>query len=398
MDAAPSTTRRPGRRPPGRLLLAVAACVLGLLCFPVASEGDLQGSLSSRTAAAAQLRAAISAQTAQIQTTTAGLRVAERKLAVLQTEAAGRQAELDAVLGDLVTARNRLTALENRLRRASAALAANLVASYERDAPDLVTVVLSAHGFADLLDRVDFLKTVALHDAEVMRNAKLARTEVVGQTVKLGALEIRDRALTAAVMNARDTASAFQDALLRRQAELLRGRAGTKARLSTVTAEISTLDRQIARAQAQTFATSPVSGSVAGSLPIDAGGMAQAPSGAPAAVSEVIAAGNAIAGLPYLYGGGHGSFRANAYDCSGSVSYALAAAGLVSSPLDSTGFESWGQPGPGQWITVYANAGHAFMVVAGWRFDTVALAQDGTRWTRTMTDSSGFVARHPAGL
>jgi hypothetical protein len=133
-------------------------------------------------------------------------------------------------------------------------------------------------------------------------------------------------------------------------------------------------------------------------LPIDAGGMAQAPANAPAAVKQVIAAGNAIAGLPYLYGGGHGSFHANAYDCSGSVSYALAAAGLVSSPLDSTAFESWGEAGPGKWITVYANAGHAFMVVAGWRFDTVALAADGTRWTRTMTGTGGFVARHPAGL
>jgi hypothetical protein len=112
----------------------------------------------------------------------------------------------------------------------------------------------------------------------------------------------------------------------------------------------------------------------------------------------VIAAGNAIAGLPYLYGGGHGSFRANAYDCSGSVSYALAAAGLLSSPLDSTGFMSWGQPGPGKWITVYANAGHAFMVVAGWRFDTSALSGGGTRWTRAMRDTGGFVARHPAGL
>jgi hypothetical protein len=126
--------------------------------------------------------------------------------------------------------------------------------------------------------------------------------------------------------------------------------------------------------------------------------MAQPPAGAPAAVAQVMAAGNAIAGLPYLYGGGHGSFQANAYDCSGSVSYALAAAGLVTSPLDSTAFESWGEPGPGRWITVYANAGHAYMVVAGWRFDTVALAEDGTRWTRVPRSSAGFVARHPAGL
>src|SRR3981189_2959814 len=132
--------------------------------------------------------------------------------------------------------------------------------------------------------------------------------------------------------------------------------------------------------------------------PIGVGGMAQAPADAPAAVKQVIAAGNAIAGLPYAYGGGHGSFRANAYDCSGSVSYALAAAGLLSSPLDSTGFESWGEPGPGQWITVYANAGHAFMVVAGWRFDTSSLSQDSTRWTRSMRTPSGFVERHPPGL
>jgi cell wall-associated NlpC family hydrolase len=126
--------------------------------------------------------------------------------------------------------------------------------------------------------------------------------------------------------------------------------------------------------------------------------MAQAPPGAPTAVKQVIAAGNAIAGLPYVWGGGHGAFRASGYDCSGSVSYALAAAGLLSSPLDSTGFESWGDAGPGKWITVYANAGHAFMVVAGWRFDTSALSGGGTRWTREMRSAGGFVARHPAGL
>jgi hypothetical protein len=112
----------------------------------------------------------------------------------------------------------------------------------------------------------------------------------------------------------------------------------------------------------------------------------------------VIAAGNAIAGLPYVWGGGHGAFRASGYDCSGSVSYALAAAGLLASPLDSTGFMSWGDAGPGKWITVYANAGHAFMVVAGWRFDTSALSGGGTRWTRSMRSTGGFVARHPPGL
>ena len=110
-----------------------------------------------------------------------------------------------------------------------------------------------------------------------------------------------------------------------------------------------------------------------------------------------MAAGNAIAGLPYLYGGGHGGFKDSAYDCSGSVSYALAAAGLVTSPMSSGPFMSWGEAGPGKWITVYANAGHAFMVVAGWRFDTSNLGT-GTRWTRSMRGTGGFVARHPPGL
>jgi hypothetical protein len=137
---------------------------------------------------------------------------------------------------------------------------------------------------------------------------------------------------------------------------------------------------------------------VTGGIAVDTGGMVQPPAGAPAAVAQVIAAGNAIATLPYIWGGGHGSFQASGYDCSGSVSYALAAAGLLSSPLDSTGFESWGAPGPGRWITVYANAGHAWMVVAGWRFDTIALAEGGTRWSQSMASTAGFVARHPPGL
>jgi hypothetical protein len=126
--------------------------------------------------------------------------------------------------------------------------------------------------------------------------------------------------------------------------------------------------------------------------------MVQPPPGAPAAVAQVIAAGNAIATLPYIYGGGHASFQANGYDCSGSVSYALAAAGLVSSPMVSGAFETWGDPGPGRWITVYANAGHVWMDVAGWRFDTVALAEGGTRWARGGGEFSGFVVRHPPGL
>jgi peptidoglycan hydrolase-like protein with peptidoglycan-binding domain len=115
-------------------------------------------------------------------------------------------------------------------------------------------------------------------------------------------------------------------------------------------------------------------------------------------VARVIAAGDEIATRPYVWGGGHGSFQSEGYDCSGSVSYALHGAGLLSSPEDSTALESYGEAGPGRDITIYANSGHAFMVVDGKRFDTVALAESGSRWSDSMTSTAGFVARHPAGL
>jgi peptidoglycan hydrolase-like protein with peptidoglycan-binding domain len=125
-------------------------------------------------------------------------------------------------------------------------------------------------------------------------------------------------------------------------------------------------------------------------------GTAVAPADAPAAVKAVIAAGNRIATKPYRYGGGHGRWEDAGYDCSGSVSYALHGGGLVSSALDSTGFMSWGASGGGRWITIYGNPGHAYMVVAGVRFDTSGASP--SRWQSDMRSSGGYVARHPRGL
>ena len=114
-------------------------------------------------------------------------------------------------------------------------------------------------------------------------------------------------------------------------------------------------------------------------------------------MQEVIAAADEIATRPYVYGGGHGSFTSEGYDCSGSVSYALHGGGLLSSPEDSTGLESYGEPGPGRYITIYADAEHAWMTIDGRRFDTVALAEDGSRWSDSMASTAGFVVRHPTG-
>jgi cell wall-associated NlpC family hydrolase len=129
-----------------------------------------------------------------------------------------------------------------------------------------------------------------------------------------------------------------------------------------------------------------------------ADGTAVAPDDAPEPVKRVIQAGNAIASLPYKWGGGHGAWRDNGYDCSGSVSFALAGAGLLDSPLTSGGFMDWGAEGLGDWITIYTNPGHIFMVVAGLRFDTSGQGRAGTRWQEVPRTTSGFAVRHVPGL
>ncbi|MEA2374370.1 MAG: peptidoglycan DL-endopeptidase CwlO, partial [Thermoleophilaceae bacterium] len=128
-------------------------------------------------------------------------------------------------------------------------------------------------------------------------------------------------------------------------------------------------------------------------------GRAAAPRAPPDRVARVIAGGNEIADFPYIWGGGHGSFVDNGYDCSGSVSYALAAGGMLRSPLTSGALAHWGAPGRGKWITIYANGGHVYMYVAGLRFDTSGRSGPrGSRWQAAARPNGGFVARHPPGL
>jgi peptidoglycan hydrolase-like protein with peptidoglycan-binding domain len=142
----------------------------------------------------------------------------------------------------------------------------------------------------------------------------------------------------------------------------------------------------------------PVIGPPTGKATIAPDGTAIPPADAPPVVQQVIAAGNAIAHKPYIYGGGHGTWNDSGYDCSGSVSYALHGGNLLNTQLDSTQLESFGDSGPGSWITIYANSGHTFMIVAGLRFDTSGLSQDGSRWHNTPHPTSYYVVRHPTGL
>ncbi len=146
----------------------------------------------------------------------------------------------------------------------------------------------------------------------------------------------------------------------------------------------------------------------AGTAHINADGTATAPANAPPVVKAVIAAANQIIGTPYVYAGGHGSWKDSGYDCSGAVSYALHGGNLLSSPQDSTGLESFGQAGPGTWITVYADASHTWVVVAGIAFDTADFGGPnipggtGPRWRSNpvgnLADGGSYVVRHPKAL
>jgi cell wall-associated NlpC family hydrolase len=144
--------------------------------------------------------------------------------------------------------------------------------------------------------------------------------------------------------------------------------------------------------------TAPVTEAPVEKAYIGEDGLAVAPASAPEEVKAIIAAGNEVAAAPYKYGGGHGRWRDSGYDCSGSVSYVLHAAGLLDTALDSSGFMSYGERGRGTWVTIRSNPGHAYMIVAGLRFDTSARRAAGSRWSEEMRSARGYRGRHPEGL
>lgn len=153
-------------------------------------------------------------------------------------------------------------------------------------------------------------------------------------------------------------------------------------------------EERAARTRALAPAASPLGGSSVGG-----DGTVPIPTNAPEVIQRVIAGGNAIADFPYIWGGGHSSFVDRGYDCSGSVSYALAAGGLLRAPLVSGDLARWGEPGPGQWITIYANAGHTFMSVDGMWFDTAGRSGPyASRWILDTPSLAGYAVRHPPGL
>ena len=206
------------------------------------------------------------------------------------------------------------------------------------------------------------MKDAQHKDTEILQITKIARARVVSEAVSLGKLEAKDQTLTQQIEAQRNAVSKIEGALVEQQISEESLRSHKRAHLASVNSAIASQQKKLNAIEAAAAAAAKQSeqqqaeqvNQQVGGLAIDTGGMVQPPAGAPAAVQEMIAAGNAIATLPYIWGGGHASFQAIGYDCSGSISYVLAAAGLLSAPEVSGDFESYGDPGPGQWVTIYA--------------------------------------------
>jgi cell wall-associated NlpC family hydrolase len=180
------------------------------------------------------------------------------------------------------------------------------------------------------------------------------------------------------------------------QAERQEALDALQSREAALSDNLASISEQIASAGGSVPTTAPAPLTPGQAADFISESQASVPSEAPPAIAAAIEAANSIATTPYIWGGGHGSFESSGYDCSGAVSFALNGGGFLSSPLDSTGLSTWGEPGPGQWITVYANSGHAWMTIAGLAFDTSGGA--GPRWHPSPVNSpEGFIARHPPG-
>ena len=384
---------------------ACACAVAGATQLP-SSSADLSSQINANKSAAQSLQSEINSESAQIQKTANGVAVAEQRYATIEARLQSSLTELKGVETQYITARDELLTLERKLTVAKRALAANLRTEYENGSPNLVDVILNSSGFSTLLDQVDFMKRVQQQDAEIVSFTEAASKKTKREALQLGTYEQRDKSLTESILSQRSTAAALQGALLQQQITEESERTGKKDKLAHVDAQIQSDQSKLNEIEAAAAAQAKESAArvetqvnvEAGGIPVNTAGIISPPAGAPQAVVEMINAGNAIATLPYIWGGGHGSFQSPGYDCSGSVSYVLNAAGLLSAPETSNEFMSYGDPGAGQWVTIYATDGHVWMDIAGWRFDTVALAEDGTRWSQGGGEFGGYVERHPPGL
>jgi septal ring factor EnvC (AmiA/AmiB activator) len=351
-----------------------------------------------------ELTATIAEQNREVDTLIGEVSSLRREQAAVQEQLVAAEAKLAAATKALEAEQAHLEVVRERLERALGVLRERLVSMYEAGSPDALNAILESQNWSQMEAQAEYLSRIQSYDDSVVGRVKSLRDEVRAAVERLStqrqeAEEARDEVATMEreVTAAREAAEARFAELRAAQHQRRAALEVLESREQSLSDNLASISEQIA-AEGSDMTTGEVP------APLNPGQEAQviteseasAPASAPQAVKDAIAAANAIAFTPYIWGGGHGSFESEGYDCSGAVSYALHGGGFLESPLDSTGLETWGEPGPGTWITVYANAEHAWMVIAGIAFDTVG--GPGPRWHDPWVDSpEGFVVRHPAG-
>lgn len=322
-----------------------------------------------------------------------------------EAELARSEAQLARATAQLAAEKRHLAEVKQRLRRALGVLRERLVAIYRTGNPDALEVVLEAENWSQVSARADYLSRIQDYDNAVADRVKGLRDEAQAAVERMTAVRERiEDARDAIAVKEREAREASNAAAARfaelkaAQAERQRLLDSLQSREAALSDNLSSISEQIAGSGQSPPAGAPAPLTPGQRAQFISPNQASVPSAAPPPIKAAIEAANAIASTPYIWGGGHGSFASPGYDCSGAVSYALNGGGFLSSPLDSTGLTTWGEPGPGRWISVYGNSGHAWMTIAGLAFDTSGSGGAGPRWHATPPNStSGFIARHPPG-
>lgn len=406
-DTHPSATRRRSLLTAMALLGALCAFSLSETSAPAetleAEMQETQGKLERVHESQSAVAASLAEQNAAIDSMIGEVSTLRQRQAAIEVELAAKQDELDQATAELKREKRHLEEVRAHLERALAILSERMVAIYEAGSPDALNAILESTSWSDMASQTEYLNRIQSYDDSVVDRVKTLRDEVRGVVQKLAGARARiESARDEIAVNERQAAAARAEAEAR-FAELKEAQAERRQTMEALESREQALNDNLASISSQMAAEgTPVpAGAPAPLTPGETAGFisesqASAPASAPDAIKAAISAANAIATTPYIWGGGHGSFESSGYDCSGSVSYALHGGGFLESPLDSTGLSTWGEAGPGRWITVYANASHAWMTIAGLAFDTSGGA--GPRWhSSPVSSTEGFIARHPPG-
>jgi peptidoglycan hydrolase CwlO-like protein len=408
---APFPASTPLRRLAAAVLLALLLAVAAGLQLAGAARGQTKSEELSevrdrQSDIAAELAASEGAVT-ELMGQVSELREAE---AAANEELAAKEAELEQATAELTAGREKLEQLREEYAAASKELESMLVAMYKSPTPDLGTVLLDSSDIEDFEARSEYYDRLQGYQSSVIDRAQALKAEMDATVEGLADAQARLEAARDEIAARRDEIAGQRAELEAREADLRAARAARQAMLADLEKREGNLEDAIAEQAAEAAAaapettapTTPAPAPVPGeTAQLGSDGQAIPPAGAPPQVVAAIEAANRIEDMPYVWGGGHGSFEDSGYDCSGAVSYALHGGGLLDSPLDSTGLMSWGEAGAGQWITVYANPGHTYAVIAGLRWDTSGTGGSGPGWSTSLDgylDPSAYAVRHPSGL